>query len=70
MKVIRGWVEEAKADGKDVIVVTTVLTAAGVMQKLENDTKDLGVRFNSAGMMTNARFSDWLDFAIEDTLAK
>ena len=67
VKVIRGWVEEAKADGKDVIVVTTVLTAAGVMQKLENDTKDLGVRFNDAGMMTNERFSDWLNFAIEDT---
>ena len=70
VKIIREWVKEAKADGKDVIIVTTVLTAAGVMQKLENDTKDLGVRFNSAGMMTNQRFSDWLDFAINDTLAR
>ena len=40
------------------------------MQKLENDTKDLGVRFSSAGLMTNERFSDWLNFAIEDALAK
>ena len=68
MEVIRGWVNEAKVDGKDVIIVTTVLTAAGVMQKLENDTRDLGVRFSSAGLMTNERFSDWLKFAIEDTL--
>lgn len=67
--VIRGWVSEAKAEGKDVIVVTTVLTAAGVMKKLENDTKDLGVRFSSAGLMTNERFSDWLDIAVKDTLA-
>jgi len=70
VEVIRGWVKEAKAEGKDVIVVTTILTAAGVMQKLENDTKDLGVRFNNAGLMTNERFSDWLNFAIEDTLAQ
>jgi hypothetical protein len=70
VEVIRGWVKEAKDDGKDVIIVTTVLTAAGVMQKLENDTKDLGVRFSSAGLMTNERFSDWLNFAIEDTLAQ
>ena len=70
VKVIREWVTEAKAAGKDVIIVTTVLTAAGVMQKLENDTRDLGVRFNSAGMMTNPRFSDWLNIAIEETLRK
>lgn len=70
VEVIRGWVSEAKAEGREVIVVTTVLTAAGVMKKLENDTKDLGVRFSSAGLMTNQRFSDWLNFAIEDTLAR
>jgi hypothetical protein len=70
VEVIRGWVNEANADGKDVIVVTTILTAAGVMEKLENDTKDLGVRFSSAGLMTNERFSDWLNFAIENTLAQ
>ncbi len=70
VKVIRSWVNEAKADGKDVIVVTTVLTAAGVLKKLENDTKDLGVRFSDAGLMTNERFGDWLNFAIEDTLAR
>ena len=70
VEVIRGWVVEAKADDKDVIVVTTVLTAASVMQKLENDTKDLDVRFSSAGMMTNERFSEWLNFAIQDTLAQ
>ena len=68
VKVIRGWVEEAKAEGKDVIVVTTVLTAAGVMQKLENDTKDLGVSFSAEGMMTNERFADWLRFAVQSTL--
>lgn len=70
VKVIREWVNEAKADGKEVIVVTTVLTAAGVMQKLENDTKDLGVRFSSAGLMTNKRFADWIDFAIDDALSR
>jgi len=68
VRVIRGWVEEAKAEGKEVIVVTTVLTAAGVMQKLENDTKDLGVSFSSEGMMTNERFSEWLRFAVQNTL--
>ena len=68
VKVIRGWVEEAKAQGKDVIVVTTVLTAASVMEKLEKDTADLGVSFSSKGMMTNPRFNDWLNFAVEDTL--
>jgi len=67
--VIREWVNEAKTKGKDVIIVTTVLTAAGVMQKMENDTRDRGVRFSSAGMMTNERFSDWLNFAIEETLS-
>lgn len=68
VKVIRGWVEEAKAEGKDVIVVTTVLTAASVMEKLEKDTADLGVSFSSEGMMTNPRFNEWLRFAVQNTL--
>lgn len=68
VKVIRGWVEEAKAEGKEVIVVTTVLTAASVMEKLEKDTADLGVSFSSEGMMTNPRFNEWLRFAVQNTL--
>jgi sirohydrochlorin ferrochelatase len=66
---IRGWISEAKAHGQDVIVITTVLTAAGVLQKLQKDVEDLGVRFNPTGVMTHPRFSDWLEYAIQESIA-
>jgi sirohydrochlorin ferrochelatase len=65
---IRGWISEAKAHGQDVIVITTVLTAAGVLKKLQKDVEDLGVTFNPTGVMIHPRFSDWLEFAIQESI--
>ncbi len=61
---LRGWVSQAKAQGRDVVVITTVLTAAGVMGKLQRDVEDLGVTFSDTGVMTHPRFPDWLEEAI------
>ena len=65
---IRGWISEAKNAGKEVIVITTVLTESGVLRKLEKDVADLGVIFNDTGLMMHPRFADWLDEAIEQSM--
>jgi hypothetical protein len=66
---LRGWISDAKAQGKDVIVTTTVLTEAGVLRKLEKDVEGLGVIFNDTGMMVHPRFADWLDETIQQSVA-
>ena len=66
---LRGWVDDAKAEGKDVIVATTVLTEAGVLRKLEKDVEDLGVIFNDTGLMVHPRFADWLEETIQQSVA-
>lgn len=65
---IRGWITEAKNAGKEVIVITTVLTEASVLRKLEKDVADLGVIFNDTGLMMHPRFTDWLDEAINQSM--
>ena len=66
---IRKWVTDAQADGKKVIVKSTVLTEAGVIQKLKKDVEDLGVTFVDTGLMMHPRFIDWLNEVMAESLA-
>ncbi len=66
---LRGWISDAKAEGKDVIVTTTVLTEAGVLRKLEKDVEGFGVIFNDTGLMVHPRFADWLEESIQQSVA-
>lgn len=66
---LRGWIRDAKVEGKDVIVTTTVLTEAGVLRKLEQDVEDLGVIFNDKGLMLHPRFADWIEEAVQQSVA-
>ncbi len=66
---IRGWINEAKDQGMDVIVVTNVLTKSGVMGRIERDVEGLDVKFNNTGLMENPRFADWIKAAVKENLS-
>ena len=65
---VRGWIADAKAQGMSAIVVTNVLTQSGIMKRLKNDVEGTGAEFNDAGLMQNARFSDWIDAAVDENI--
>ena len=65
---VRGWIADAKAQGMSAIVVTNVLTQSGIMKRLKNDVDGTGAEFNDAGLMQNARFSDWIEAAIDENI--
>ena len=66
---VRGWIADAQAQGMNVIVVTNVLTQSGIMKRLQNDVDGTGAKFNDAGLMQNARFSDWIEAAVDENIS-
>ena len=65
----RGWISAARDEGKNVIIVTTVLTQSGVLGRLQRDTDGFDVRFADKGLMLHPRFPDWIEISIDEALA-
>jgi len=65
---IRDMIQEAKDQGRDVIVVTNVLTQSGVMGRLKADSDGLGAKFSDRGLMQNPLFSEWIKTALEENI--
>ena len=66
--IVRGWIQDARAQGMEVIVITNVLTQSGIMGRLKNDVEGTGAQFNETGLMQNPRFSDWIQAAVEENV--
>jgi len=66
---IRAMIQEAKDQGRDVIVVTNVLTQSGVMGRLKADADGLGAKFSDRGLMQNPLFSEWIKTALEENIS-
>ena len=65
---VRGWIQDARDQGREAIVVTNVLTQSGIMGRLKNDVAGTGAKFNDTGLMQNPRFSDWIAAAVAENL--
>jgi hypothetical protein len=66
----RGWVETARNEGKEVIVVTNLLTTGSVHKKLQRDLEGLEFKFNGKGLAQHERFVEWLQDSIDQQLDK
>ena len=57
---LRKWVEDANADDKRVIVLTTLLVEGSVQGKIVRDLDGLDYAFNKDGLMLHPDYSDWV----------
>jgi hypothetical protein len=58
---MRGWVEEATADGKRAILVTNLILLPSFVQKLDADLAGLEYQLSSKGVMQHPAMAEWID---------
>jgi pentapeptide MXKDX repeat protein len=61
VKVMRGWIEEAKAAGLDVIMVGYLLATRGIQHKIPEDFASLDFTFNEKGLSSHPDFAKWVE---------
>lgn len=67
---LRGMVESATADGKRVIVVTSLMGARTIQKKLRKDLAGLDYRFNPKGLIQHELFVEWIGTTVRDQLSR
>jgi len=58
---IRGWIEEATADGRTVLVINTLPTQGAVQGRIANDLKGLAYKGNMKGLVEHPAFVEWVE---------
>jgi len=65
---LRGLIEAATADGKQVLVVTNLIGAYTIQSKLRKDLDGLDYRFNAKGLVQHASFIEWIGEVVRASL--
>ena len=65
---MRKLIEEAEADGYQVLVVTNLLSARAVQRELRRDLRGLSYTFNAKGIVQHDNFIRWIETSVADTL--
>jgi hypothetical protein len=60
VKKLRVLVQDAIADGKQVLVVTNLIGARTIQSKLRKDLKGLDYKFNAKGLVQHDEFIEWI----------
>jgi hypothetical protein len=63
---LRDRVQQANAQGHDVIVVTTLLGTRIVQSSLARNLRGLDYRFNGKGLIEHPQFIEWINWSIEN----
>jgi len=67
---LRLMVEEAVADGKQVLIVTNLIGTRTIQAKLRDDLKGLDYRFNKNGIVSHDNFMKWMGEAVRYQLER
>lgn len=70
VKKLRTLVENAAKDGRQVLVVSNLISARSIQAKLREDLKGLDYRFNNKGIVQHANFMKWMGEEIRHQLEK
>ena len=65
---MRKLIEQAEADGYQVLVVTNLLSARAVQRELRRDLRGLNYTFNAKGIVQHDNFIRWIETSVADTL--
>lgn len=67
---LRGMVEAATADGRQVLIVTNLIGTRTIQAKLRADLEGLNYRFNKKGIVGHDNFMKWMGEAIREELER
>ena len=67
---LRGLVEGAQADGKQVLVVTNLIGTRTIQAKLRKDLKGLDFKFNKKGIASHSNFMKWMGEEVRDNFER
>ena len=67
---LRGMIEQAQADDKQVIIVTSLIGARTIQKKLRKDLQGLDYRFNAKGLIQHDLFLDWIGETVRGELLR
>lgn len=67
---LRKTVEDAARSGRQVLVITNLISARSIQAKIRSDLKDLDYKFNSAGIAQHPSFMKWMSEAIREEFEK
>jgi hypothetical protein len=65
---LRGMVEDAVADGKEVIVITNLIGAYTIQSKLRKDLEGLDYKFNAKGIVEHESFVEWIGDTVREQI--
>ena len=68
--VMRSWIDNAAAYGKDVVVVGYLLSTRGVQHKIASDFEGLTYAFNEKGLSSNPKFVKWIEAGVTEFAGK
>jgi len=66
VKTIRGWIEEAVAEGKRVVMVGYLLSTRGIQHKIPEDFHGLSFTFNEKGLSVHPDFTKWIETSVRE----
>jgi hypothetical protein len=66
VEVMRGWIDNAKFFGKDVIIVGYLLSTRGIQANIGKDFEGLDYTFNEKGLSSHPNFAKWIEAGVAE----
>lgn len=66
VEVMRGWIDNAKFFGKDVIIVGYLLSTRGIQANIGKDFEGLDYTFNEKGLSSHKDFVKWIEAGVAE----
>ena len=67
---MREFVSSRSYNGRDVLIVSNLMSGKGIQRRVERDLEGLTYSFNSNGVATHALFREWIKVSIQESLEK
>jgi len=70
VKILRGWVEEAKTSGRTPLIVGYLISTRGIQDKIKEDLAGLEYVFQTKGMSAHPNFTKWIRQSVDEQIAQ
>ncbi len=66
VNVMRSWIDNADAYGREVVVVGYLLSTRGIQANIATDFEGLTYTFNEKGLSSNPKFIKWIEAGVQE----
>jgi sirohydrochlorin cobaltochelatase len=67
---MREFVSTRSYNGRDVLIVSNLMSGKGIQRRVERDLEGLTYSFNPNGVATHPLFREWIEVSIQESLGK